>query len=612
MFPYASLREFLQELERQQELLRIPHAVDARLEIAAVADLAMKVPGGGKALLFENVRGGSVPVLVNAFGSERRVALALGAREIEDVPSRLRALLTTSAPSTWGEALRLLPKLLELRGVPPRRKRGQAPCQEVVLRGEAVDVGLLPALTCWPGDGGPFVTFPCVFTRDPQTGRQNVGMYRLQVFDRNTLGMHWHVHKDASSVYRAHERAGRRMEVAVAIGTDPVVTYCATAPLPHGVDELLLAGFLRGKGVELTRCVTVDLWVPAGAEFVLEGYVDPGEARVEGPFGDHTGVYSPAEPYPVFHLTAITHRRRPLYFATVVGIPPMEDAWMGWATERIFLPLLKTQWPEIEDMHLPPQGVFHNLCLVSLEKSYPLQARRLFQGFWGAGQMSFTKILAALDPDVDVRDARAAARALLDRVRIPEDLLFSEGVLDALDHASPNPLWGSKLGIDATRKLPGEPGAARGAEGLASRTRKTGAELLEALRPRFPGLAACHVPIPEARLQLALLVFAKARPGEGGELARAAVEGCAVDVAIAVEGSEEDPLPLLAWRTLASLDPARDVQVIGERLAVDASFKGAAEGHPRAWPAEVSHPLPVRERALDIARAVGLVPKERP
>lgn len=605
MSSYSSLREFVRALEGARELVRVSEPVSPRLELAAVADLAMKQPGGGKALLFEKVEGSSMPVLVNAFGSERRLALALGVKDLDEIPARMEAFLKMSPPSGLGDALRLLPKLAELRSVLPRRKRGPAPCQDLVLRGEAVDLSLLPALTCWPGDGGPFVTFPCVFTKDPGTGRQNVGMYRLQVYDRRTTGMHWHVHKDGSTAHLAHARTARRTEVAVAIGTDPVVTYCATAPLPPGVDELMLAGFLRRKPVELVKCVDVDLWVPATAEIVLEGYVEPGESRVEGPFGDHTGVYSPAEPYPVFHVTALTHRRDPLYFSTVVGIPPMEDAWLGWATERIFLPLLKTQWPEVRDLCLPPEGVFHNLALASLEKTYPMQARRLFHGFWGAGQMSFTKIVAALDPDVNVREPREAAKALLDRLRIPEDLTFSEGVLDALDHSSPHALWGGKLGIDATRKLEGEPGWS---EPLPDPERRSGeSEIFELLAPRFPGLRACRIPLPEARLTLALLILQKSRAGEGAELARAALESAAVDVAVALEGTQDDPLPLLVWRALSSVDPQRDFRVYGRRLAVDATRKSEAEGHPRPWPEEVAHPANIRSRAEAIARAAGFL-----
>ncbi len=604
MPPYPSLREFVSALDRHGELVRVREPLSPRLEIPAVADRVMKAPGGGKALLFERPSGHDMPVLVNAYGSRRRMALALGVDRVEEVEHRIRAWLATGPPGSLGEALRLLPRLAELRGLAPRRYRGQPPCQQVVLRGDAVDLTRLPVLTCWPGDAGPFVTLPCVITRDPETGRQNVGMYRLQVYDRTTTGMHWHIHKDASRFHHAHRRTGRPMEVAVAIGTDPVVTYCATAPLPPGVDELMLAGFIRRRPVALAPCVTVDLRVPATAEIVIEGYVDPEETRIEGPFGDHTGYYSPAEPYPVLHVTAVTHRRDPLYFATVVGVPPMEDAWMGWATERIFAPLLRTQWPEVLDMHLPPEGVFHNLALFRVDKHFPMQARRLFQGLWGAGQMSFTKILVALDPDVDVTDAVAAARAVLDRLRIPEGLVPAEGVLDALDHSGLQPLWGGKLGLDATRPLPGEPG--HGEPLPETPPGPPEEELFRTLRAGFPALRACRIPVPGARLTLALLVLGKTRPGEGRELAGAALDVDGVDVAVAVEGTAGEPLARLAWRALASVDPRRDVQVRGAKVLVDATRKGPDEGHHRPWPDEVAHPPQVCRRADEVLGRLGI------
>jgi 4-hydroxy-3-polyprenylbenzoate decarboxylase len=608
MAPFPSLREFVATLDRAGELVRVPDELSPNLEIPALADLTMKSPAGGKALLFEHPKGYDIPVLVNALGSRRRLCLGLGVADVEEIPRRIEKLLRTAPPRGLADALRLLPTALELKGIPPRRHRGRPPCQEIVRTGSDVDLTRLPVLTCWPDDGGPFVTLPCVFTKDPQTGRQNLGMYRLQIFDRNTTGMHWHIHKDGSRAHHAHRRSGQRMDVAVAIGTDPVVTYCATAPLPFGIDELMLAGFIRRKSVTLAPCVTVDLQVPATAEIVLEGYVEPGEERVEGPFGDHTGVYSPAEPYPVFHVTAITHRRNPVYFATVVGTPPMEDAWLGYATERIFRPLLRTQWPEVRDMHLPAEGVFHNLALFTVEKHYPMQARQVFQGLWGAGQMSFTKVLAAFDPDVDVRDPWAGARALLDRARIPESLVFSEGVLDALDHASPKALWGGKLGIDATRALPGEPGHDRERPARGSNLKP--GHVLAALACSFPCLRDVRVPVPGARLQLVVLVLEKSRPGEGAETARAALDVPGVDVAVAVEGTGAERLEHLVWRALASIDPLRDAQVIGNKLAVDATAKGPGEGHPRAWPGEVEHPPAARRTAEAVARRLGLLKQE--
>ncbi len=607
MKAYPSLREFVHALERAGELVRIPEPLSPELEIPAAADRVMKLPGGGKALLFENPAGHDVPVLLNAFGSRRRMALALGVDDVTEIPRRLDRLLNLAPPRGVADLVRLLPALADLKGVPPRRYRGQPPCQEVVLRGDAIDLGRLPVLTCWPGDAGPFVTLPCVFTRDPDTGRQNMGLYRLQVYDARTTGMHWHVHKDGSRAHHALRAAGRRTEVAVAIGTDPVVTYCATAPLPPGLDELLLAGFIRGRGVELAQCLTVDLRVPATAEIVIEGYVEPDEMRVEGPFGDHTGYYSPAEPYPVLHVTAITHRRDPLYLTTVVGIPPMEDAWMGWATERIFTPLLRTQFPEVRDMHLPVEGVFHNLAVLSVDKHFPMQARRLFQGLWGAGQMGFTKVLVAVDPDVDVADPAGAARVVLDRLRLPDGLVVTEGVLDALDHAGIRPLWGGKLGIDATRPLAGEPGF--GAPLPPTEPEPDARAVAARLADRFPGVKDCRIPVPGARLTLALVVLAKTRPGEGADAARACMEQPGIDVAVAVEGTADDPLSVLAWRALASVDPVRDLRVHGAKVAIDATTKGPDEGYDRNWPAEVAHPPGAVAAAGAVLRRHGLLPE---
>jgi 4-hydroxy-3-polyprenylbenzoate decarboxylase len=597
---FPSLREFITALEKAGELKRISREVSCDLEIAAVSDLEMKSPGGGKALLFEKVTGHSMPVLVNAYGSKKRIAMVLGG-DPDLHAARIEELLHLAPPAGIGEFLKLLPRIASLRSVVPKKKKsGKPPCQEVVLTGEDIDLTKIPVLTCWPDDGGPFVTLPCVVTKDPATGRQNVGMYRLQIFDKKTTGMHWHIHKDGSVSHEAHRRLGKRMEVAVAIGTDPAVTYAATAPLPQGIDEFMFAGFLREKPVELARCATVDLWVPATAEIILEGYVEPGETRIEGPFGDHTGYYSPADPYPVFHLTAITHRKNPVYFATVVGIPPMEDEWLGWATERLFLPLLRTNWPEVMEMHLPVEGVFHNLCLASIRKLYPMQARRLMSGFWGAGQMSFTKTICVMDEKDPVRDPAAALRVVLDRIRIPEDLVFSEGVMDALDHSSPHPLWGGKLGVDATVKIEGEPGAG---EILSASPAAEPEEVYSRLKGHFPGLVGCLMPVRGARLGLFLLVLEKSAPGEGAKLARSALDLPGVDIAVAVEGAKGEALSVLAWRVFSSVDPKRDIVVTGNKLAVDATFKhGPEEGHFREWPKEVSHPPEVIAKARKLLK----------
>jgi len=367
-YPFRNLGEFIADLETAGELTRVKAPVSARLEISELTDRVSKTPGGGKALLFERVDDSSMPVLTNAFGSERRICMAMGVDSLDDIAARLREILNQSPPTSFAEKVRMAGMALGwTRYLPRSVRRSHAACQEVVLTGELVDLTKLPVLTCWPGDGGPFITFPVVFTKSLITGRRNAGMYRMQVYDRKTTGMHWHIHKDGAHFFHEYRRAGRKMEVAVAIGTDPAVTYAATAPLPRGIDEMLLAGFIRGRPVELVKAVTVDIEVPAEAEIVLEGYVDPAERRTEGPFGDHTGYYSLADEYPVFHVTAVTHRKTPVYSTTLVGRPPMEDCYLAKATERIFLPLLQTMFPEITDYWLPWEGVFHNVAVVAME-----------------------------------------------------------------------------------------------------------------------------------------------------------------------------------------------------------------------------------------------------
>lgn len=599
-----SLSKYIELLEREGELLRVPHELSTDLEIAALSDLVMKSPGGGKALLFENVKGHGMKVLVNALGSRRRMELALG-RSPDAIAKLIDSLIKIAPPEGLGGLFKLLPKLKEARAaLPAKIKSGRPPSRELVLTGDEVDLGKIPILRTWPLDPAPFITFPVVITRDPVTGRQNAGMYRLQVYDKRTMGMHWHIHKDAGDLHRRHKKLGKRMEIAVAVGTDPAITYAATAPLPHGIDEMMFAGLISGRRVKLAKCLTVDLWAPADAEIILEGYVDPEEERIEGPFGDHTGYYSPAEPYPVFHVTAITMRKNPVYLATVVGIPPMEDVFMGHATERIFLPLLKTQWPEVTDMSLPPEGVFHNLCIASMEKSYPRQAQRLISGFFGAGQMSFTKIAAVTGADVNVSDHRAAAREILNRLQIPEGLLFTQGVTDALDHSSPTALWGGKLGIDATLPLPGEPG-----HGIARETKKFHTDpvlVYSQLKGRFPSLVKIVMPFDDTRLIPALLVLDGKKPGEGKAAALAALDVEGIDLAASVEGKADEDLRKLMWRALSSVDPSRDITVRGGKLAIDATAKTPEEGHPRPWPEEVAHPPELVEKAKRTARELGV------
>lgn len=444
------LRDFLEALRDRGELVVIDTPVDPILEMTEVADRVIK--SGGPALLFTNPKGYNIPVLMNQFGSERRICLALRASSYEDLAARVTKLTSLDVPGSAWDKLRALARLKDLAALQPRLVKN-GPCQEVVLTGGDIDLEALPILKCWPLDAGRYITLPVVFTRHPVDGKRNVGMYRLQVFDKHTTGMHWHIHKDAADHFRS---ADTRMEVAVAIGTDPAVTYAATAPLPSSIDEMLFAGFLRDEAVDLVQCRTVDLQVPAHAEFVLEGYIDVNETRTEGPFGDHTGYYSLADEYPVFHLTALTHRRDPIYSTTIVGQAPMEDAYLGKATERLFLPLLRLTLPEVVDLDLPREGGFHNCAIVSIDKRYPLHSRKVMHAIWGMGQMQFSKCIVVVDATVDVHDYAQVAWRVFNNVDWKRDVMITEGPLDVLDHSAPQPLWGAKIGIDATRKGPAE------------------------------------------------------------------------------------------------------------------------------------------------------------
>ena len=445
---YNNLAEFVQVLEREGELKRITYPVKAELEIAEIADRVMK--SGGPALLFENVSGKQIPVLINAFGSAKRMALALGVTDLEEIARDIQKLIQTKPPKSFKDKLNLLGELIRLAGIPPKIVKGGA-CQEVVHR--EPDLGILPVLTCWPGDAGPFITLPMVCSKDPRSGTRNVGLYRMQLFDRRTTGMHWHLHKVGARHFNQQKERAGKMELAACLGGDPVMIYAATAPLPDQIDEILFSGFLRKKGVELVKGVTIDVEVPANSDIVIEGYVDPAAApRREGPFGDHTGFYSLADDYPVFHVTCITHRRNPIYPTTIVGRPPMEDAFLGKATERLFLPLVRVTLPEIVDMNLPVHGVFHNLAIISIKKEYPAHARKVMHALWGLGQMMFTKILIIVDHDVNVHDLSEVTWVTGNNIDPKRDTIFVEGPVDVLDHAAPLSGYGSKMGIDATRK----------------------------------------------------------------------------------------------------------------------------------------------------------------
>ena len=522
---YDDLRDWIRTLEKQGELKRIREEVSAELEITEITDRVSKIGAGvpsdakdnaaparyapgGPALLFENIKGHpGHKVLINQFGSERRMALALGVKKVDEIAERISGLMNVKAPEGLFDKLKMLPQLGALTSAFPKTVSAKdAPCKEVILKskdGEGranFDLNAFPILKCWPLDGGRFITLPCVHTRDPRTGKRNIGMYRMQVYDGQTTGMHWQRQKVAAEHYRNALRAaasqsadnplsaavsamaesaggavaipdgpigglpqvalgnikGSRLEVAVAIGTDPATTFSAIVPAPPEVEEFMIAGFLRGKPVEIVKCETVDLEVPAHAEIILEGYVELGELRSEGPFGDHTGFYTMTDEYPVFHLTCITHRKDPIYAATIVGKPPMEDAWMGHAVERIFLPAMKMTIPELVDVHLPVEAVFHNLMIVSIRKSYPGQARKVMHAIWSLGQAMFTKCILVVDEDCDVHNMPEVVLRVANNIDPERDIQFTLGPVDSLDHAARLPNYGSKMGIDATRKWKAE------------------------------------------------------------------------------------------------------------------------------------------------------------
>jgi 4-hydroxy-3-polyprenylbenzoate decarboxylase len=492
---YESLRDWISALDKAGELKRVRAEVDPILEITEITDRVSKAASEGaratknRALLFENVKGYRTPVLINQFGSARRMCMALGVDSLDEVAERIRGFMDVKSPQGFLDKVKMLPMLAEMGKFFPKTVSG-GPCKEVIRR-DAFSLLDMPVLKCWPKDAGRFITLPCVITRDPVTGKRNVGMYRMQVYDERTAGMHWQRQKVGAEHYRdmlrkaaggegsavdrrpstgvdimARSSGGARlasgsqpkgkMEVAVAIGTEPALTFSAIVPAPPEVEEFIIAGFLRQKPVELVKCETVDLEVPATAEYVLEGYVNLDELRTEGPFGDHTGFYSLEDQYPVFHVTCMTHRKDPIYATTIVGKPPMEDAWMGKAVERIFLPMMRLNIPELVDINLPVEGVFHNLMIVSIRKSYPGQARKVMNGIWSLGQAMFTKVIVVVDEDVNVQDLREVALKALNHIDPERDIQFMLGPVDSLDHASRLPDYGSKMGIDATRKWASE------------------------------------------------------------------------------------------------------------------------------------------------------------
>ena len=460
--PFDDLQSFISALDESGELIRITHPVRVHLELCEIADRVSKMPGGGKALLFEHpvLRDGTrsqYPVAINLFGSYRRMAMSLGVGSLDEVGARITQMMDLKVPDGLLGKLSLLPRLLEIGKFPPRVKGGSAPCQEIVWTGDQIDLDKLPILTCWPEDGGPFITLTMVTSKDPKRGIRNVGMYRVQQLGKDSVAMHWQRHKVGAAHWREMAERGEKMPVCIVIGADPASVYSASAPLPPNIDEFLFAGFLRKEPVKLVKALTSDLDVPWDAEIVIEGEIDPAEAMVvEGPFGDHTGFYSEADLYPRVQVKAVTMRKHAVYGTTIVGRPPMEDFYLGHATERIFLPLLKLTTPEIVDYHMPAEGIFHNLVFVSIDKQYPGHAYKVMNAMWGAGLMSLAKVLVVVDKEVNVRNAQEAWWIALNNIDPERDTRFTMGPVDVLDHASRAFTYGSKMGIDATRKWPEE------------------------------------------------------------------------------------------------------------------------------------------------------------
>ncbi len=586
--PDTSLNSFIATLEKQNELMRIKSFVNPDLEITEITDRISKQPGGGKALLFEN-NGTNFPLLVNALGSEKRIAIAFGRNSVFDIENEIESLfkaLMQPKDNLW-DKLKLLPKLKEVSQWMPRKINGKGKCQEVKMK--IPDLCLLPALKCWPADGGPFITLPCVHTVDPDTGSPNVGMYRMQVIEKNMTAMHWHKHKTGASHFEKYKKLGRKMPVSVTLGGDMTYTYAATAPMPENMDEYLLAGFLRKKPVKLAKCITNDLYVPEDADFVIEGYVDPAEEFIwEGPFGDHTGFYSLADWYPRFHVTCITHRKDAVYPATIVGIPPMEDAYIGLATERIFLtPIRLSMIPELKDMTLPVAGVAHNFTVVKIEKSYPGQAIKVMNSLWGAGQMMFNKVLIVTDSEINIHKPGELVKAFFQNFNPEYSLHFSKGPLDILDHSSDKFAFGSKLGIDLTHPLPEE----------TIEEVNTNLATGQISKQNFTSINGI-TGLSDLRESLSLPVLLLNVRKEAGYAKKYLIEQVLKNEGIQSfkvvlffdDGADLNDLFTLFWLLGGNLEPARDISVLqtsdGHSVVfVDATFKTAGhDNFKRDWP----------------------------
>ena len=559
---YRNQQHFIDTLEKEGELLRIKTFVDPKLEMAEITDRISKQPGGGKALLFENT-GYDFPVLMNAYGSERRMCLALGVQHLDDVAKEIENLFKLLSAPKEGilDKLKMLPKLSQFASWMPTVKSGKGECQEIVMR--EPDITKLPVITCWPKDGGPFVTLPVIHTKDPNTGIRNVGMYRMQVFEPTLTGMHWHKHKVSAKHFNEYKKLNKRMPVAVALGGDPVYAYSATAPLPENVDEYMLAGFLRKKKVELVKCITQpEIEVPSDADFIIEGFVEPGDELIwEGPFGDHTGYYSLPDWYPRFHITAITHKKNPVYPATIVGIPPQEDAWLGKATERIFLaPIKMTLIPEIIDMDMPVEGVFHNLVIAKIKKDYAGQGQKVMNAMWGAGQMMFNKILVLVDGEMKIQNYEELAKYVFKNINPATDIYFSQGPMDVLDHSCSKLGFGGKMCIDGTFKFNEEID-----ESYELIINNEQIKIDPLLKERFAEIEAVNSSLLAKQIPCLIVSVKKNRKGHIKELheqicSLKEIEG--VKMILYVEHTvDANDLPTALWRFCNNLDPKRDSHI---------------------------------------------------
>lgn len=616
---YKDLQSFISRLEAKGLLKRVSVEVSSELEITEITDRISKAYG--PALLFENIKDSPYPVLINAMGTYERMAMALSMKDIHDVERDIKGLIDFNSYLGLVKILKSLPKLMRLLPVFPIKLPGKGNCQAVIEKDEAVDLTKLPVLKCWPEDAGRFITLPLVITKDPETGTQNIGMYRLQVFDKNTTGMHWHLHKDGREIYDKYRKRGGRMPVSVVLGCDPAITYAATAPLPKMIDEMMFAGYLRKRPVKLVKSITNNIYVPASAEFVLEGYVDVDEPlRHEGPFGDHTGYYSLADYYPAFHVTCITHRKDPVYPTTIVGKPPMEDCYMSKATERAFLPLLQMLFPEIVDLNLPLEGVFHNCAIVSINKRYPGHGKKIMNALWGMGQMMYTKMIIVVDQETKPDNLEAVWEKILNHCDANKDMIFSEGPLDALDHASDVPFYGTRLGIDATAKRVEE------GERIKWPQKKKKAEKLDLnhLQQQFPGIVDGYIPLEGVFYNCTIIAINKKHPMKVKALMYALWDKeeiksskCLIVVDKEVEAKD---LSTVAWKIFNNIDAKRDLifsevslkaegydeEKVFTRIGIDATKKGPEDGHDRAWPNDINMTKDIKDKVDQRWREYGL------